>query len=228
MTVSAVTSWELTRDDIIKSALRKCGVLAKGQTPATEDYNDSAVALNALIQTLSTEGMPLWKRTTVNTTIVAAQQTYTVSNVWKLAQIILADITGGTQIELTNKSLYDLNRLPDTSTGDPVHYSYTPGLENGTVTVWPIPTATTAANKTLQIVYQKEFFSFNASTDTPDFPVYWTEALIYGLAKSIAPEYGVPLEDRKMLEVEFSKAKAAAEGYGDEDGSWFFQPERRY
>lgn len=226
MTVSAVTSWELTRDDIIKSALRKCGVLAKGQTPATEDYNDCAVALNALIQTLSTEGMPLWKRTTVNTTIVAATQSYTVSNVWKIAQIILADISGGTQIELTQKSLYDLNRLPDTSTGEPVHYSYTPGLENGTVKVWPIPTATTAANKTLQIVYQKEFFSFNASTDTPDFPVYWTEALIYGLAKSIAPEYGVPLQDRQMLEVEFSKAKAAAEGFGDEDGSLYFSPER--
>lgn len=226
MTTSTVVSWELTRDDIIKSALRKCGVLAKGQTPSTEDYNDCAVALNALIQTLATEGMPLWKRTTVNTTIVTSTQTYTVSNVWKIAQVVLADITGGTQIELTEKSLYDFNRLPDTTTGAPIHYTYAPGLENGVIKVWPIPDNGTASNKTLQIVYQKEFDSFNSSTDTPDFPVYWTEALIYGLAHRIAPEYGVPLQDRQLLLTEFKSAKSAAEGYGDEDGSWYFSPER--
>lgn len=226
MTVSSVVSWELTRDDIIKGALRKCGVLAKGQTPSTEDYSDCAVALNALIQTLSTEGMPLWKRTTSTITLVAGTQTYSVSNVWQIAQVVLDD-TSGTQIEVTQKSLYDFNRLPDTTTGSPVHYSYTPGLENGTLSLWPIPD-TGATSKTLKVVYQKEFFSFNASTDTPDFPVYWTEALIYGLAHRIAPEYGVPLQDRQMLEVAFEKTKAAAEGYGDEGGSLFLMPDRRW
>lgn len=227
MTTSSNTSWELTQDDIIKSALRKCGVLAKGQTPSTEDYADCTVALNALILTLSTDGMPLWKRTTVTTSLVAGTSTYTVNNLWKLAQVILSDVAGGTQIEVTPKSLYDFNKLPDLTSGMPVHYTYNPTLANGTLTLWPTPDAGNAAAKQLQLVYQKEFDGFFALTDTPDFPTYWTETLIYGLAKSIAPEYGVPLQDRQQLEITYQQVKNMAEGYGDEDGSLYFIPDRR-
>ena len=226
MTVSAVTNWELQRNEIIQAALRKCGVLAQGQTPSTEDYTNGTQALNALIQTLSTEGMQLWKRTTTDITPVDGTSSYTVSNVWQLAQVLLVD-SGGTVIELDQKSKYDLNRLP-TSTGNPVAYAYTPALENGTLTVWPTPDSTTASTKTIRVVYQKELFTFNVSTDTPDFPAYWTEALIYGLAHRLAPEYGVPLQDRQLLREDFMRTKEAAEGYGDEGGSWYFVPERRY
>ena len=100
MTTSSITSWELDRNSIIKSALRKLGVLAQGQTPSTEDYTNGAEALNSLIQTLSTEGMPLWKRTTVSITPVDGTASYTVSNVWKVVQVVLADNSSGTQIEL--------------------------------------------------------------------------------------------------------------------------------
>ena len=226
MTVSSTTSWELDRNSIIKSALRKLGVLAAGATPSTEDYTNGAEALNSLIQTLSTEGMPLWKRTVVSITPVNGTASYTVSNVWKIAQVVLSDSTSGTQIELLNKSYYDYKRLPDTTTGVPTNYVYTPGIENGTLIVWPTPDSSVATNKTIDVVYQKEFFSFNTSTDTPDFPAYWTDALIYGLAVRLAPEYGIPLQDRQMLMNEFNTYKKAAEGYGDEDGGLFFMPER--
>lgn len=227
MTVSSVTSWELDRNTIIKSALRKLGVLAQGQTPSTEDYTNGAEALNSLIQTLSTEGMPLWKRTTTTITPVNGTASYTVSNVWKVVQVLLAETTGGTQIELQPKSYYDYKRLPDTTTGVPTNYTYTPGLENGTLIVWPTPDSGVATNNTIQVVYQKEFFSFNASTDTPDFPAYWTDALIYGLAIRLAPEYGIPLQDRQMLMSEYKQYKEAAEGYGDEsETSMYFAPLR--
>lgn len=224
MTTSSTTSWELDRNTIIKSALRKLGVLAQGQTPSTEDYTNGAEALNSLIQTLSTEGMPLWKRTTVSITPVDGTASYTVSNVWKVVQVVLADNNSGTQIELLPKSYYDYKRLPDETSGQPVNYVYTPGIENGTLIVWPTPDSSVAANKTIDVVYQKEFYSFNASTDTPDFPAYWTDALIYGLAVRLAPEYGIPLQDRQMLMREYESYKNAAEGYGDEDGSLFFAP----
>src|SRR5574343_375521 len=221
MTTSAVTSWELDRNTIIKSALRKLGVLAQGQTPSTEDYSNGAEALNSLIQTLSTEGMPLWKRTTVSITPVAGTASYTISNVWKVVQVVLADQNSCTQIDLLPKSYYDYKRLPDGTSGQPVNYVYTPGIENGTLIVWPTPDSSVAANKTIDVVYQKEFFSFNSSTDTPDFPAYWTDALIYGLAVRLAPEYGIPLQDRQMLMREFETYKNAAEGDGDEGETSF-------
>ena len=225
MTTSSTTSWELTRNEIIDGALRKCQVLAKGQTPSTEDYEDCAEALNSLLQTLATKGMPLWKRTTQSITPTATTD-YTVSNVWKIVQVVLSDTSGGTQIELQPKSLYDYNRLPTGTTGLPTQFCVLPGLENATLRVWPTPDSGTIANKTIKVVYQKEFFSFNSSTDTPDFPAYWTDAIIYTLAVRIAPEYGVPLPDRQVLAKEAKEYVDAAQGYGDEDGSFYFIPDR--
>lgn len=227
MATATTTSWELTRNEIIKAALRKCQVLAKGQEPEAEDLADGAEALNALIQTLSTDGMPLWKRTTTSITLVTGQRDYTVSNLWKVAQVLLKTSDNETVYELREKSLYDLNILPQASLGQPVHYSYLPQIENGVVRIWPTPDTTTAANKTLDVVSQKETSTFNASTDTPDFPTYWTEVLIYGLAHRLAPEYGVGLEDRQDLLQTYTRLKSEADGMGDEDGSLFFAPERR-
>lgn len=225
MTTSAVTSWELDRNSIIKSALRKLGVLAQGQTPSTEDYTNGTEALNGLIQTLVTDGMPLWKRTTTTIALVDGTSSYTVSNAPRVYQVVLTDSASGTQIELQPKSLYDYRRLPDDTSGTPVSYVYTPGLEDGTLIVWPTPDSTVAATKSLQVVYQKEFYTFNASTDTPDFPAYWTDALIYGLAVRLAPEYGIPLADRQLLMREYETYKNAASSYGDEgETSLYFQP----
>lgn len=228
MTTSSVTSWELSRNNIIKSALRKLGVLAAGTEPSTEEYTNATEALNSLVQTLSTEGMPLWKRTTVAITPIAGTASYTVSNIARIAQVVLADNNSGTQIELSPKSYYDYKRLPDTTSGQPTNYVFTPGLENGTLIVWPTPDSSVAANKTIEVVYQKEFFTFDISTDTPDFPAYWSDALIYGLAVRLAPEYALPLQDRQLLMREFEMYKAAAESYGDEaETSLYFQPDRR-
>lgn len=225
MATASVVLWEQTRNQIIEGALRKCQVLAKGQTPSTEDYADCALALNNLIQTFSTEGMPLWKRTVVSVTPILSTRDYTVSNTWKIVQVLLTDVNSSTQYELENKSLYSLNTLPTTS-GQPNAYAIIPGLQDIAIRVWPTPDAGTVANKRIQVVYQKEHGIFDVSTDTPDFPAYWTEALIYGLATRIAPEYGVPLEDRKALEYTYKEVKAAAEGYMDEDGSFYFSPDR--
>ncbi len=227
MTTSANTSYESNRDSIIKAALRKCGVLAKGETPSTEDITDCASALNNIVVRFATLGMPLWKRTELPVTLVLNTQTYTVANSLKAPQVILRDLNGGTQYELIPKSRYDYNKLPSNTTGTPVHFTFNPSLENGTLTIWPKPDAGAVANKALTVVYQKEFDGFFSATDTPDFPSYWTDALIYELAVNIAPEYGVPLPDRQALKQEAAVYLQQAQGYGDEEDSLFVTPDRR-
>jgi hypothetical protein len=111
--------------------------------------------------------------------------------------------------------------------GHPISHTIITQLENATVRLWPAPDIITAANKVIDIVFQRELYTFNAATDTPDFPVYWTETLIYGLAHRLAPEYGVSLPDRQDLLQTFQRLKADAEGYGDEDGSLYFAPNAR-
>lgn len=227
MPTSANTSYESNRDNLVKAAMRKCGVLAEGETPSTEAYTNCTQALNNIVVRFATLGMPLWKRIELPVSLVLSTKDYTISNALKVAQVVLKDNTGGTQYELINKSRYDYNRLPTNSTGNPVHWTFNPNLENGTLSIWPAPDAGAVASKTIVVVYQKEFDGFVSSTDTPDFPSYWTDAIIYELAVNISPEYGVPLQDRQQLKMEAKAYLDQAQGYGDEETSLFIQPERR-
>ncbi len=227
MSTSGNTSYEATRDTLIAAAMRKCGALSKGESPDSEDLTNGTEALNGIVTRFATLGMPLWKRIELAVTLVAGTANYTISNVLKTPQVVLKDTSGGSQYELINKSRYDYNRLPVNTTGTPVHFTFIPGLENGTVTVWPTPDAGAASNKTLLVTYQKEFDGFVSAGDTPDFPAYWTDAIKYELAVMLAPEFGVPLQDRQVLMKEAAVYLAQAQGYGDEESSLYMQPEMR-
>ena len=213
----------LNRNELIEAAMRKVGALADGQTPSTTQYTNAAQALNAVVNLLSTDGMPLWKRVTQTITPVLSTKDYTITDSLKIAQVVLKDTTSGVQYDLIEKSEYDFNRLTSISTGLPVHYMFQPAIDGGTMSIWPLPDANTVSSKQLLVIKQKEFDNFSASTDTMDFPAYWTQAVIYYLAIAIAPEFGLPLQDRQLLLKEAKEYKDMASGYGDEDGSLYIQ-----
>lgn len=228
MATSSDTSWELTRNQLIEAAYRKIGIPGEDNSLSTTQITDGATALNSVIALAVTDGMPLWKRTTESKTPSTTSQVYTLADAVKISGVFLRD-SGGVQYEIHNKSLYDFNRLPRNSVGIPVHWTWNPSIQGGTVSIWPLTSdSSTVANKTIQIVYQKEFDGFTASGETLDFPAYWTLALIYKTAQILAPEHGVPLEDRKSLTNEGAVFWAQASSYGDEDGSFYIQPERRW
>ena len=228
MTTSSSTSWELNRNQLVEAAYRKIGLPGEGNTLSTAQYTDGVEALNGAISLAVTDGMPLWKRVTQSETPSTTSQVYTLSHAVKVFAVFLRD-SAGVQYEIRNKSLYDFNRLPRDAVGIPVHWTWNPSIEGGTVSIWPLTSdTTTVSTKTLQIVYQDEFDSFTTTTThTPDFPAYWSLALIYKTSLLLAPENGVPLEDRKMLLAEANNYWKQASDYGDEDGSFFMMPERR-
>ena len=228
MTTSSVTSWELNRNQLVESAYRKIGLPGEGNTLSAIQYTDGTEALNGVIALAVTNGMPLWKRITSIVATNATSQVYTLSNAVKVMAVFLAD-SGGVKYELGNKSLYDFNRLPTNASGVPVHWTWAPSIEGGTVSIWPLTAdSSTVSTKTLHIIYQKEFDGFTTTTThTADFPAYWTLALVYKTALLLAPENGVPLEDRKLLLAEANNYWKEASDYGDEDGSFFIIPERR-
>lgn len=227
MATSGVTSWELTRDDLIEAAYRKLGIPGEGNTLSAAQTADGLEALNSVIALAQTAGMPLWKRTTSSETPSTTSQVYTLSNAVKIAAVFLRD-ADGTQYELENKSLYDFMRLPRGAVGTPVSWTWAPSIEGGTVSIWPLTSdATTVSSKTIQIVYQKEFDGFSSTTThTPDFPAYWTAALVYKTAVMLAPESGISLEDRKDLFAQAQIYWKEAADYGDEDGSLYISPKR--
>ena len=226
MATSGNISWELNRNELIEAAYRKLGIPGEGNTLTATQYTDGLQALNAVIALAVTDGMSLWKRTIYTATPSASSQVYTLTGAVKTAQVVLKDVTSGTQWELENKSLYDFYKLPSGTSGPPVNYMWQPSITGGTVSIWPLTSDTGTINsKQILIIYQKEFDGFTTTTtDTLDFPPYWTQAIIYKVAVALAPENGVPIADRQDLRAEAQMYWGQATSYSDEDGSLFVQP----
>ncbi len=86
---------------------------------------------------------------------------------------------------------------------------YQPTLTNGSLFVWP----TSGADK-LVLICQPLVDDFDSSSNNPEFPIEWANAIIWNLAAELAPEYGMPLKERQVLEF---KARGKLEALLDYD-----------
>ena len=234
MATSGDTTWQLNRDQIIAAALRKVG-FAEGETPNANQTSYAVDALNALITSWRADGMPVWAMKTFSFSVTAGVQNYEIGvgqtintpMPMKLTQAIRVTTSGGNRVPLNIYTQYDFNLLSNFSstTGTPVQVYYQPKATSGTLRLWPIPDATFASGNTIEITYQRPFEEFDAATNDPDFPSYWTRAMIFGLAAELSSEYGLPLQDRAYLEKKALDLKTEALGFGTEEGSIRFQPD---
>lgn len=225
--MSATTN-QLTRNQIIDAALRKLSVISEGQTPSAQNYSDAQIALNMIISQFRALGMPLWARTeytftpTTSTYSIGNGQTLDTPFPVKLIQAVRTD--NGTKIDMDLVPKEDFNILPATSTGTPLKVSYQPGINVGTVYLWPTPLSTNTSTVTL--VYIRPLTYVSTATDTFDIPEEWYAALVFALAVSLAPEWGTPLPDRQWLEKQADKSLSIATTVGEDIGSMFIQPNR--
>jgi hypothetical protein len=94
-------------------------------------------------------------------------------------------------------------RLPNkTSQGSISEATYDRTLPDGVLYVWQTP-----ANSAEQIrfTYERKIEDFVNTDDCPDFPKYWTEALVFNLARRLAMKYRVPMavkEEIKQMAME--------------------------
>lgn len=229
MATSNSYSYQLTRNEIIASALRKLGVLAEGQTPSAQNYADGMMALNTVISQLRAVGMPLWARSeytftpTTSTYTIGTGMTLSTPFPVKLLQAFRTE--SGAKIPMEIVAREDFNILPTSSSGSPIKINYQPFVNYGTISLWPTPASSNTS--TITLVYQRPYQYFTTSTETMDFPEEWYSAIIYHLAVRLAPEWGVPLPDRQMLLQEAKMYTEDALMVGQEDGSFFVMPERR-
>jgi hypothetical protein len=226
MTTSNQTIYQLTRDTIIAAAMRKIGALAKGQSPDAEDLTNGAEALNSLMVEYQTLGLPLWKRTEYTLPLVIGTASYTIGVSQtintpfpiKMDSIVMRETSGAPRILIATPRS-EFNLLNTETTGKPVNFTYQPFINYGVLKVWPSPDA--ADN--LELTYHIAAEGFTAAGETPDFPQEWRNALVYGLAVALAPEYGVPLNDRQHLAKEHEKHLQTALDFGYENASIYIQ-----
>lgn len=78
MAVTGTNTFIVTRDDVIKAALRTLNVIGMGDTVQPEDYTNCSQALNLMIKSWSLKGIPLWVTTQVSFPLLPNQANYPV------------------------------------------------------------------------------------------------------------------------------------------------------
>jgi hypothetical protein len=93
------------------------------------------------------------------------------------------------ETELTVSSRLDYRDLPNKYTGGTITtFFYDPQQTIGKFWAWPAPQDSLSAMK---FTYLQALGDFSNASDTPNFPQEWTNALTWGLADELVPEYGV-------------------------------------
>jgi hypothetical protein len=99
---------------------------------------------------------------------------------------------------------------------------YQPTLVNGTLFVWP---AGGGVDK-LVLICQPLVDDFDSASNNPQFPIEWSNAIIWNLAVELAPEYGLPLKERLILKSEAREKLETLLDYDVENASVIFGRER--
>lgn len=234
------TTYSVTRDQIIISALRKLQVLDLGDTPDPDTINNSSIVLNLMIKQWQTDGIKLWTTQEYTLPLVASQTSYTIGpsasydlndhKPLKLVQAFLRNTSVTPNVDtptwILSKQEYNLlGSKASTGMGNSVYLF--PNIAYSTVYFFLTPDATTAANYEAHLIARRPLGDILKATDTPDFPIEWMQALIWGLADQMALEYSVPLNHRVEIANKAMQFKNDLEGWDVEAESTFFVPDPR-
>jgi hypothetical protein len=78
MAVSGTTTFTVTRDQIIESALRSLAVLEEGAQPSATTIENSSFSLNLILKKWQSEGIKLWTVVEYTIPLVNTQTSYTI------------------------------------------------------------------------------------------------------------------------------------------------------
>lgn len=228
-----------TRDQIITRALRIIGSISQGETPTAYAVTEASEVLNDLIKEWESDGMQLWCIKEYSLTPVAGTSTYsigigqTINAVapTKLVQAWSRSTANSLDTPILLITRHEYNMLGSKTTqGQPSQLWYNPpgeisGTENvGSLTFYVTPSSNYVANFIVKFTGVRPIQDFDSASDLMDFPQYFGNALVWGLADQLSYEYGLGLSERAMItkKAEFHKEKALS--YGTEEGHLLLQP----
>lgn len=232
------TTYSVSRDQIISSALRKLGVLELGATPDSDTVTNSAQALNLMIKQWMTDGIKLWTVVEYTLPLVANKNSYTIGpsgdlvtdKPLKLIQAFLRNtqVTPNidTPMQIFSKEQYNVLGSKN-STGTPNSVFLDPNTTYSTVYIYLTPDSNVATNYQMHLVVQKPIDDILTSSSVPNFPVEWMQSLVWGLADQLALEYGLPVNHRQEISMRAEKYKSQLEDWDVESSSTFFTPDTR-
>lgn len=223
------TNYQLNRDQVITGALRICSAIDPVETPTAVDITTCSEALNLLCASWENRGLPLWKIKEHIIPLVEGQAEYVINTARPLevTNAVLHNNLSDSDITMVRLARQEYLLLGiKSSTGVPTQYYYEYDTNQGSFFVYPTPSNNSAANMELRMWYREPFTTVESSTDIPDFPKEFVNALKWNLAANIAHEYSVPLKKIQMIEARAEKEADDAFDYNIEHTSVYFNPSR--
>lgn len=191
------TTLSLQRDDIIKIALRRIGVLSEGESPSTSQTTDAATALDIIVKEFDAAPWFKWFIKSTETTVatVAGTASYALAADVQWVESVVYD-DGTTHYPLEPLSVGEYAKIPNkTRQGLPMYYFVSTDLGTPKLYVYPAPNEV----KTLNYWYRRKSDLFDNSTDTGDFPEEAYRLLVSKLSVDLSLEYGVPENRQQVL-----------------------------
>ena len=235
MALSASTDFSVDRNTLIKASMRLIGALDPEETPTATEINNASEALNMMLKAWMVDGLQVWIRKTKSITLTASKASYTLGPSGadvtmdrpERVLFLTRKDSSGNETRLTTMTREGYETLGNkTTTGTPTQYHYHPSITSGTLYIWPTANSTAASAYTLEMVYQKPIDDLDSSTDNFEVPPHWYEAIKYGLAHRLAPEFDTPLDKRRLLYNDFKTVYELAVS-ANQGESVYFQPETK-
>lgn len=200
------------------------GIAQDGEALTPRMYADGLRALNGLLQTWSAK-KHLWTEVEGSLTLVASQAAYVVSP-RALRVTSCRYRLNGIDVPMGMFSRQEYYDQPNktTSPSIPVNFYFDPKVDNGTLYLWPAPSATAVANYTINYTYVRFFDIATATDETLDLPQQWVEPIMWNGAKRLLTQY--PVNDPNLMQVILSQAaeyETSLSNWDNEPASLFMQ-----
>lgn len=236
----ATFTYSVNQQTLIQASFRLIGQFNDDTPPPPTDLANAAQALNLMIKYWMSKNYPLWCVTDLSFTVVQGQTQYLIGpgsptaglQAYRVLRIPMARLQYANpagpfplQVPLIQLSRQEYDMLGQkTDQGTPNSYYYDPQLNNGVLSLYLTPDA----NPNICILTcQRPIADVINSTDSFDFPIEWLNALKWGLAEQLLPEYYVPEAVATRVERNANRYLEDMLNWDQEEAATFFTPDRR-
>lgn len=220
--MTATYDFSMTRNQIIRRALRIIGELKEDGEPTGDQMISGSIALESLVKWLQAEGLQLWTIDERELTLVIGQGTYDTTDGLGTDMLVVmhcriwdsdnrAVMTG-----LVDDSVFRSVSEP-TKTGRP-EMVMVELRQSPQISFWPVPDQA----YTWQYRVVRKLADFDSALGTPEMPQRWFDPLVYSLAANLADEKQRPLEERAYLQAKAQKMREIASNLDNDPSDAFY------
>lgn len=189
--------FSVTRDTIIRRALRIVGALPLGNSPSADEQSNASEVLNELVKNWQSRDVFLWSIVEKTVVLTPGTATYVVSTdppVIDVDRAFIRDAQNG-DVDLRKISYLNYQSIPQKdSSGKPTDFVVIPTIIPSFI-FYPVPDTAL----TIHYFGIAKLQDMDNTSDNPNIPTRFIKPLIYGLAADLADDYKLPMQERQML-----------------------------